>query len=138
MPNTKPTIAEILLSMPNVGEDADFARVEYRSDKMTASAEAAIDDALAEVDASSQQIESMDRKAVEKQRKKPVSKLKGFLHRPGQPPVPVEEMSILAPRNIRKRYTSAELMAECDRNAEMTEEMKAWDQMVPVGREIIK
>lgn len=75
---------------------------------------------------------------MEKQRKKPVIKLRGLLHRPGQPPVPVDEMSILAPRNVHKRYTSAELMAECDPNAEMTEEMKAWDQMVPVGREIIK
>jgi hypothetical protein len=91
---------------------------------MTASAEAPIDDTLAEVDASSQQIESVDRKAVEKQRKKPVNKLKGLIHRPDQPPVPVEEMSILALQNFRKRYTAAELMAECDRNAEMTEEMK--------------
>jgi hypothetical protein len=108
MPNTKPTIAEILVSMPDVGEDADFARVDDSADKMlavgqmqkfmtsapcveqvdlkaliedvrasgeildvmidqmkkaTASADAAIDDALAEVDASNQRIESMDRKA---------------------------------------------------------------------------
>ncbi len=75
---------------------------------------------------------------MEKQRKKPVSKLRGLLHRPDQPPVPIEEMSILAPRNIRKRYTAAELMAQCDPNAELTEEVRAWDQMVPVGREIIK
>lgn len=75
---------------------------------------------------------------MEKQRKKPVSKLIGLLHHPDQPPVPIEQMSILAPRNIRKRYTAAELIAECDPNAEMTEEMKAWDQLVPVGREIIK
>ena len=75
---------------------------------------------------------------MEKQRKTSVSKLRGLLYRPDQPPVPVEEMSIVAPRNIYKRYTSAQLMAECDRNAEMTEEMKAWDQMVQVGREIIK
>ena len=107
MPNTKPTIAEILVSMPDVGEDADFARVDDtdkmlavgqmqkfmtnalcveqvdlkaliedgraggeildamidQMNKATASADAAIDDALAEVDASNQRIESMDRKA---------------------------------------------------------------------------
>ena len=108
MPNTKPTIAETLVSMPDVGEDADFARVEDSTDKKlavgqmqklmtsapsieqvdlkaliedgraggvildamidqmnkaTTSAEAAIDDVLAEVDASNQRIESMDRKA---------------------------------------------------------------------------
>jgi len=75
---------------------------------------------------------------MEKQRKKPVSKLRGLLHCPDQPPVPVEEMSILAPRNIRNRYTAIELMAQCDPNAEMAEDLKAWDQMVPVGREIIQ
>jgi hypothetical protein len=75
---------------------------------------------------------------MEKQRKTPVSKLRGLLYRPEQPPVAVEEMSILALQKIRKRYTAAELMAQSDPNAEMTEEMKAWDQMAPVGREIIK
>jgi len=56
--------------MPDVGEDADFARVEDSTDKMleamivqmnkaTASAEAAIDDALVEVDRSNHRIESM-------------------------------------------------------------------------------
>lgn len=35
MLNTKPTIVEALLSMPD-GEDADFARVEYISDKRCA------------------------------------------------------------------------------------------------------
>lgn len=34
---------------------------------------------------------------MEKQRKKPVIKLRSLLHRPGQPPVPVDEMSTLAP-----------------------------------------
>lgn len=108
MLNTKLTIVEVLLSMPDVGEDADFSRVEGSTDKrlaarqmqkfmastpcveqvdlkaliedgraggeifdamiaqmnkMTTSAEAAIDNAPAEVDASSQQIRSMDRKA---------------------------------------------------------------------------
>jgi len=75
---------------------------------------------------------------MEKQFKKPVSKERGLLHHPVQPPVPIEEMSILAPRNIRKRYTAAELMAQCDPNADITEEMRAWDQMVLVGREIIQ
>lgn len=32
MPNTKPTLAESLLSMPDVGEDSDFARVEDGND----------------------------------------------------------------------------------------------------------
>ena len=108
MPNAKPTIAEILMSMPDVGEDSDFARVEDGNDKRlaarqmqnvmtttpsveqvdlkaliedgraggaildamidqmnltTASAEAAIDEALAEIDASNQRLESIERKA---------------------------------------------------------------------------
>jgi hypothetical protein len=75
---------------------------------------------------------------MEKPLKKPVSKLRGLLHHPDQPPVPIEEMSILAPRNMRKRYTAAELMAHCDPNADLTEEMKAWDRMIRVGREIIE
>ena len=75
---------------------------------------------------------------MEKHRKKPVSKLRGLIHRPVQPPIPVEEMSILAPRKTRKRYATTELVAQCGLNAEMTEEINAWDQMVPVGREIIK
>jgi len=36
MPNTQPTIAKILVSMPDVGEDADFARVDDSTDKMLA------------------------------------------------------------------------------------------------------
>lgn len=68
---------------------------------------------------------------------KPVNKLKGLLHRLGQPPVPVKICS-LAPRNVRKRYNATELIAQCDTTAELSEEMKAWDRMLPVGREIIK
>lgn len=92
MPNTKPTIAETLMSMPDVGEDSDFARAEDSNDKRlavdlkaliedgragaetldamidqmnqaTAIAEAPIDEALAEIDASNQRLESMERKA---------------------------------------------------------------------------
>lgn len=108
MPNTKPTIVETLVSMPEVGEDSDFSRVEDGKDKRlaasqmlnfmmaapsveqadlkaliedgragfqildamidqmiqtTASAEAAIDEALAQIDASNQRLESMERKA---------------------------------------------------------------------------
>lgn len=108
MPSTKPSIAETLMSMPDVGEDSDFARVEDGNDKRlaarqmqnfmpttpsiekvdlkaliedgragdaildtmtdqmnqaTASAEAAIDEALAEIDASNQRLESIERKA---------------------------------------------------------------------------
>ena len=33
MPSTKRIFAEILQSMPNVGEDADFARVQDSTDK---------------------------------------------------------------------------------------------------------
>ena len=69
---------------------------------------------------------------------KPVNKLTGLLHRPGQTPAQVEDMSIRAPRNIRKRYNITELMAEFDPNAELSEEMKAWDRMPPVGLEIVK
>lgn len=106
MQNAKPTIAEILVSMPDVGEDADFARIEDSLDKSlavrqmqkliasapcvdeldlkaliengwsggvildamidqmnkaTVNAEIAIDEALAEVDASNQRIENLDR-----------------------------------------------------------------------------
>lgn len=108
MPNFKSRLAETLMSMPNVGEDSDFARVDDSNDKRlaarqmqdfmtttpcaeqldlkalidegragdaildamidqmnqtTASAEAAIDNALAEIDASNQRLESMERKA---------------------------------------------------------------------------
>jgi hypothetical protein len=108
MPNTKPSFAKMLASMPDAGEDADFARIEDSTDKMlaarqmqklmtsapcveqvdlkaliedgraggkilvamidqmnkaTASAEAAIDDALVEVDRSNHRVESMERKA---------------------------------------------------------------------------
>lgn len=108
MRKTTPTIAETLLSMPDVGEDSDFARVVEGNDKRlaarqmqnfmtttpcveqvdlkaliedgragdeildamtdqmnqtTARAEAAIDEALAAIDASNQRIESMERKA---------------------------------------------------------------------------
>lgn len=63
---------------------------------------------------------------------KPVNKLKGLLHRPGQPPVPVEDMSILGPRSIRKRYNATEVIAQCDPSAGLAKEMKAWDRMLPV------
>jgi hypothetical protein len=69
-----------------------------------------------------------------KQVKETVKKLKGLLHRPDQPPVPVVNMSIFAPGNTRKRYTSAEFIAQCESN----EEIKAWDRMVSVGKEITK
>lgn len=36
MPNTKPTLAESLMSMPDVGEDSDFARAEDGNDKRLA------------------------------------------------------------------------------------------------------
>lgn len=36
MPSTKPTLAESLMSMPDVGEDSDFARVEDGNDKRLA------------------------------------------------------------------------------------------------------
>lgn len=36
MSNTKPPLAESLMSMPDVGEDSDFARVEDGNDKSLA------------------------------------------------------------------------------------------------------
>jgi len=108
MPNAKPTFLKTLMSMPNVGKDSDFSRVEDGNDKSlaarqmqnfmattpiveqvdlkaliedgradteildamidqmnqtTASAEVAIDEALSEIDASNQRIESIERKA---------------------------------------------------------------------------
>ena len=38
-------------------------------------------------------------------------------------------MSVLAPRNIRKRYNATELIAQCDPNAELAEEMKALERI---------
>jgi antitoxin ChpS len=35
----------------------------------------------------------------------------------------------------RPRYTLAELMAQCDLSAPMTEETRAWHDAAPVGRE---
>ena len=69
---------------------------------------------------------------------KQLKRIKGLIHRPDQCPVSVNDMSILSPRNTHKRYTVDELMAQCDPDVEMSEEMKAWDRMVPVGREIIE
>ena len=112
MPNTKPPLAETLMSMPDVGEDSDFARVEDGNDKRlaarqiqdfmtatpcveqvdlkaliedgrsgdeildamieqmhqtTARAEAAIDEALAAIDASNRRIENSELKAKGKE-----------------------------------------------------------------------
>jgi len=39
MPNTKPTLAESLMSIPDVGEDSDFARVEDGNDKSLAASQ---------------------------------------------------------------------------------------------------
>lgn len=36
----------------------------------------------------------------------------------------------------KTRYTLAELMAQCDKNAPAPEDIKAWDAMTPVGKEI--
>jgi antitoxin ChpS len=47
----------------------------------------------------------------------------------------VEGALILTPV-IKKRYSLSELIAQCDPNAPLSEEMKAWDQMTPVGKEI--
>jgi len=37
--------------------------------------------------------------------------------------------------SIRKRYTAAELVAQCDPKAPISEDLQAWDHIVPVGRE---
>lgn len=112
MPNTKPPLADALMSMPDVGEDSDFARVEDGNDKRlaarqmqgfmtttpcieqvdlkaliedgrsgdevlddmadqmnqtTARAAAAIDEALAAINASNQRIQNLELKAKGKE-----------------------------------------------------------------------
>jgi antitoxin ChpS len=44
---------------------------------------------------------------------------------------------VLTPAAATKpRYTLSELMAQCDPNAPVPEDMKAWDLMAPVGKEV--
>jgi len=47
----------------------------------------------------------------------------------------VEGALILTP-SIKKRYSLGDLLAQCDPNAPLSSEMKAWDQITPVGKEI--
>ena len=40
------------------------------------------------------------------------------------------------PKKARKKYKLAELLAQCDPNAPYPEELKEWDNMSSVGREV--
>jgi len=47
----------------------------------------------------------------------------------------VDGALILTPAK-KRRYSLSELIAQCDPKATLSEEMKAWDQLTPVGKEI--
>jgi len=55
-----------------------------------------------------------------------VNELKGLIPTPAQP-VPVEAM--------RPRYTRAALLAQCDPDAPMPDDLTDWERAAPVGRE---
>lgn len=42
---------------------------------------------------------------------------------------------VLKPITAKPKYTLKELLAQCDPDAPEPEELKAWDNMKPVGRE---
>jgi antitoxin ChpS len=49
----------------------------------------------------------------------------------------VEDGKLVAIPRKRPKYTLEELLAQCDPNAEITEEEKMWMNLEPVGKEII-
>ena len=49
----------------------------------------------------------------------------------------VEDGKLVAIPRKRPKYTLEELMAQCDPDAEITEEERMWMDLEPVGREII-
>nr|WP_299497795.1 antitoxin [uncultured Rhizobium sp.] len=49
----------------------------------------------------------------------------------------VEDGKLVAVPRKRPKYTLEELLAQCDPNAEITEEEKMWMNLEPVGKEII-
>jgi antitoxin ChpS len=46
----------------------------------------------------------------------------------------IEGALVLTPA-VKQRYTLHELLAKCDPNAPVPEDLKAWNEMAPVGRE---
>ncbi len=67
--------------------------------------------------------------------------LKGFVRRP-EKPVSIGAMNAAIAAagskagGSRKKYKLADLLAECDPNAPMPEDLVEWDRMIPVGKEI--
>jgi antitoxin ChpS len=49
----------------------------------------------------------------------------------------VEDGKLIAVPRKRPKYTLDELLAQCDPNAEITEEERMWLDLEPVGKEII-
>lgn len=49
----------------------------------------------------------------------------------------VDAGRLLVEARPRPKYSLAELLAQCDANAEPSDELRAWDAVEPVGREII-
>lgn len=49
----------------------------------------------------------------------------------------VEDGKLVAVPRKRPKYTLEELLAQCDPDAEITEEEKMWMNLEPVGKEII-
>ena len=49
----------------------------------------------------------------------------------------VEDTLVLKPANVRRpKYTLEELLADCDPDAPMSDEERAWHDVAPVGREL--
>ena len=149
---TKPTFAEHLMAIPNVGDDANFERVQEieilggmidQANKSTSRAESVVDQALAEVNASNLRLEALETQA------KARLMLRGSVRRFDDPTAPVSEddwgsnaetcaateASAIAHKS-RKKYKLAELLAECDPSAPPLR-VDGWDEMVPVGKEIL-
>lgn len=49
----------------------------------------------------------------------------------------VEDGRLVVNPNVRKRYTLDELLAQCDANAAISDEDRAWDALPPVGKELL-
>ena len=150
--NTKPTFAEHLMSIPNVGNDADFERdqdIEIQdglidqANKSTSRAESAIDQAVTEVNASNLRLEALETQT------NALLMLHGSAQRFDDPTAPVSDddrgadaetcpatdTNTIAHKR-RKKYKLAELLAECDPSAPPPR-LDGWDEMVPVGKEIL-
>lgn len=76
------------------------------------------------------------KRAKRKKMQRPASAiaLKGMVRKP-RTPVPIEEMNPLA---RKPRYRLSDLLAQMPPGRiELDEEMRAWENMPPVGREIL-